>query len=328
MNISTGPNGQAVANGFPLEKLADDIDAQDHGVTSRAVAILEEPFATKLADHAAFINGHIDKMLRADASFSLHRLRAAQGLVAAKQIVEPGKWLQWCKENIRPVRSRQDIARLIKIAASSDPQAALDAERVVRREGMARSRAKDGTHVGSIAGSDAKVSGVTKTVRKRRDGGDTTTIIDTSEYDGAEGNFTDPTIRTNGFMFRAAESLRYAKYDDMADLEVSEEMWKAGWAASTAWEEVVRAYQPEWSKRDSAEMAHLETPAERTAFMKARGDFDQPFAEQWKHGAAQAQVDPVDAIDLDALSIEQLSELSNRICTALNDKRDAERRAA
>ena len=50
-----------------------------------------------------------------------------------------GEWLKWCEENIE--RSQRDIQRLMKMAGSDDPEAALEQERADSREGMRARRA-------------------------------------------------------------------------------------------------------------------------------------------------------------------------------------------
>jgi hypothetical protein len=50
-----------------------------------------------------------------------------------------GEWLPWCKANI--YRGVRDIQKLIKMASDPDPEAALEQERAVAREGIAKRRA-------------------------------------------------------------------------------------------------------------------------------------------------------------------------------------------
>lgn len=100
-----------------------------------------------LDDRAASINHHLALAAKAKSRFDDHRLRAGQELIEARNHVPSGEWLEWCRKNFS--RSRQDIARVMKLAAADDPEGALEQERAVRREGMAASRAKV-THVGSL----------------------------------------------------------------------------------------------------------------------------------------------------------------------------------
>jgi Protein of unknown function (DUF3102) len=93
-----------------------------------------------LESRAASINRHIDLFLRADASAQSNRIAAGQELIAAKEMVEHGKWEAWCAANIK--RSQRDIQRLMKIAGSDDPIAALEQERDRAREGMAEHRSE------------------------------------------------------------------------------------------------------------------------------------------------------------------------------------------
>ena len=92
-----------------------------------------------LESRAASINRHIDLFLRAEVSSNSHRIQAGQELIAARAMVEPGNWLSWCSANIK--RSARDIQRLMKIAGSDDPEAALAEERETAREAMAEHRA-------------------------------------------------------------------------------------------------------------------------------------------------------------------------------------------
>jgi ParB-like chromosome segregation protein Spo0J len=153
---------------------------------------------------------------------------------------------------------RDAVNRSIKIDSITPEakQAAIDAGLDDNQSALLRvAAAPEETQIEVVEGIvTAKASGVTKTVRKRRDGSEIT-IIDTSADDGPDGQFTDPIIRTNGFMFRAAESLRYAKYDDLAGLEITEDMWTAALAAADAWQNIVNGYAPEWHKRIVADPA-------------------------------------------------------------------------
>src|SRR5712691_887352 len=80
------------------------------------------------------------------------RLSAAALLLEAKGRVEAGEagnnidWETWCSVNIKTrdgkPRSYRDVQRLVAIAESPDPQAALDADRAKARAGMKATRAK------------------------------------------------------------------------------------------------------------------------------------------------------------------------------------------
>jgi hypothetical protein len=80
------------------------------------------------------------------------RLSAAALLLEAKGRVEAGEagnnidWETWCSVNIKTrdgkPRSYRDVQRLVAIAESPDPQAALDADREKARAGMKATRAR------------------------------------------------------------------------------------------------------------------------------------------------------------------------------------------
>ena len=110
-----------------------------------------------LEQRAASINAHIEKYCKADASSMSHRLRAGQELVDARKNVPHGEWISWCEANIR--RSRQDIARLMKMAGSDDPEAALEQEREHNREDRAeRSNVTSMLHTDPVDPVDENVA--------------------------------------------------------------------------------------------------------------------------------------------------------------------------
>jgi hypothetical protein len=115
------------------------IEFKDRGAIASAQAMT---VYVSLGNLAASINSHIDKFDKADLAAWRHRLKAGQELMEARRRVEPGKWIAWCKANIK--RSRRDIAKLVKIAESEDAQAALSDERAKAREGMRNHRARSG----------------------------------------------------------------------------------------------------------------------------------------------------------------------------------------
>ena len=101
-----------------------------------------------LAERAASINKHIEKALSADMSANRHRLRAGHELIEARKRVPHGEWIPWCGKNIS--RSMRDIQKLIQMAGSDDPEAALEQERADRRDGMREARSNT-PHVGRIS---------------------------------------------------------------------------------------------------------------------------------------------------------------------------------
>src|SRR6266699_319549 len=90
-----------------------------------------------LSDLAAEINAALNQ---ADSS----RLQAGRLLLQAREIFDASKvqgdsWRGWCATNI-PARSYRDIKRVMALARSSDPTAALAEERNKARRGMAANR--------------------------------------------------------------------------------------------------------------------------------------------------------------------------------------------
>jgi hypothetical protein len=86
-----------------------------------------------LADWATSINklfGNVDKT---DKAARHARISVGEELIAARELVDAEGlgWNAWCKANIK--RSRQDIARVMKIAAAEDPEAALEAAHAAKR---------------------------------------------------------------------------------------------------------------------------------------------------------------------------------------------------
>ena len=81
-----------------------------------------------------------------------HRLAAALQLKEARKIVDAAgmPWAVWCRENIKA--SRSEINRLLKIAGSPEPAAALDANRRAASEGMRRLRynRREGSNIGAV----------------------------------------------------------------------------------------------------------------------------------------------------------------------------------
>jgi hypothetical protein len=80
-----------------------------------------------------------------------YRITAGMKLLEVQQRVQAGEagvitWSAWIKANLN--RSTRDVQKCIALARSANPQAALERERQVRREGMARVR--DAAHVGRV----------------------------------------------------------------------------------------------------------------------------------------------------------------------------------
>lgn len=98
-----------------------------------------------LDDRAASIRDHLAAADTAAAEAIDHSIRAGQELIEARCLVEPGRWIEWCKANIG--RSRRDISRLIGFASADDPRAALEAHRSSAREGMRQTRRVRGPNV-------------------------------------------------------------------------------------------------------------------------------------------------------------------------------------
>jgi hypothetical protein len=72
------------------------------------------------------------------------RLEIGLMLVELRERIEAGEagdrdWWAWCRNHLAD-RSRKDIERLLAIASSDDPAAALEAQRAKSRTGMARLR--------------------------------------------------------------------------------------------------------------------------------------------------------------------------------------------
>lgn len=86
-----------------------------------------EPEAWTLEKYAETINRHFDAAARGETACDRARLKAGVALIHAREKVPKGEWGRWCDANIN--RSRQDIARVMKMAGCEDPEAALVEER-------------------------------------------------------------------------------------------------------------------------------------------------------------------------------------------------------
>jgi hypothetical protein len=102
---------------------------------------------TPLQQLAREANARLDRAKVAEGRARDLRISAGEVLAQAKDRVragEPGhtNWARWVRENIK--HSYRDANKCIAIAQSSDPKAALEAERATARVGMASSRARVG----------------------------------------------------------------------------------------------------------------------------------------------------------------------------------------
>jgi hypothetical protein len=84
-----------------------------------------------LADRAAEINRLYEGVDKADGAAKRKRIEVGKALIEARKHVPAGEWNAWCKANIP--RSRQDIARVMRMAGAEDPEAAHEAENAARR---------------------------------------------------------------------------------------------------------------------------------------------------------------------------------------------------
>jgi hypothetical protein len=90
------------------------------------------PFLS-LDDRAASIRSHLVAAAASEADAKSHRIQAGMELLSVRAILPHGAWLPWCRVNIR--RSVRDVQKLLKLAGSADPGAAVEAENARRREG-------------------------------------------------------------------------------------------------------------------------------------------------------------------------------------------------
>jgi hypothetical protein len=87
---------------------------------------------------ALVINKHFDEAHKFGGKCSYHRLQASRELVAARAVIEPGKWIVWCKANIK--RGTRDIQQVMKMASAPDPEKALGLENKRAADGMREAR--------------------------------------------------------------------------------------------------------------------------------------------------------------------------------------------
>ena len=88
------------------------------------------------------------------------RILAGKNLLEAKGLVEAGEagrttWKAWLAENIK--RSERDCRKIMSIAASPDPAAALKKEQEKAREAMAASRARSATKRANVSPEELPV---------------------------------------------------------------------------------------------------------------------------------------------------------------------------
>jgi hypothetical protein len=108
--------------------------------TLAEVIELQERAPGSLESAAASINRHIDLYLRAEISYSVHRLRAGVELIDVRKRIPHGEWEAWCGDNIH--RSYRDIQKLMRMAGEDNPVAAFERERSQARERMQINRTK------------------------------------------------------------------------------------------------------------------------------------------------------------------------------------------
>src|SRR5271168_2624906 len=87
---------------------------------------------------AASINKHFDEAHKFGGKCSYHRLQAGRELIEARALVEPGKWVKWCKANIK--RGMRDIQHVIKLVNDPYPEKALAADNKRAADGMRQIR--------------------------------------------------------------------------------------------------------------------------------------------------------------------------------------------
>jgi hypothetical protein len=96
---------------------------------------VNDKVTTTLAELAAKIKTQFDRAdeieRKAFEEAEDHRLEAGRLLIKARKLVERGGWERWCKDNVG--KSRQEIARLMKMAGSPDPAAAREKEKETNR---------------------------------------------------------------------------------------------------------------------------------------------------------------------------------------------------
>jgi Protein of unknown function (DUF3102) len=109
---------------------------------------------------AASINKHFDEAHKFGGKSEYHRLQAGRELIAARAVVEPGKWIEWCKANIK--RGRSDIHQVMKMAGAPEPEKAAAAERELgaARKRLARVDVRDVPDIAAIEHVDLVEQGL------------------------------------------------------------------------------------------------------------------------------------------------------------------------
>jgi hypothetical protein len=98
------------------------------------------------------ITEKFDEVANLDKRATSARVAAGKMLIELRARIEGGEagegvsWWEWCEANIQ--RSRKDCEKLMRMASSDDPEAAIEDERAQARERMQRVR--NGANVRSI----------------------------------------------------------------------------------------------------------------------------------------------------------------------------------
>jgi hypothetical protein len=81
---------------------------------------------------------------RAAGEVRTHRIKAGELLIEASKHVPAGEWGRWCNANVK--RSERDIRKVMKIAGTADPEAALREERKRNADGRTKQTEEPSGH--------------------------------------------------------------------------------------------------------------------------------------------------------------------------------------
>ena len=189
-----------------------------------------------IAEVVAKIKGRIDDAAAAEATVIEHRLAAGQLLLHLRERIEAGEqgdvaWWDWFEANIE--RSRKDCERLMRMASSPDPDAALADE-----------RAKDRDRKRIARGADKALSAPKPDEDEERP--NTGCNYDPADPRGEEEGEAEEVTRRRAWLYMAEDTKRRAAWfmgdgpshvsmDSADPSEIDDEIMKPVWAAVQAW---------------------------------------------------------------------------------------------
>ena len=199
----------------------------------------DKALSTSVAEHCHAINALVTKLDHAERKVDEYQRAIGQHIAAIKE-ARPDDW-----EDIVKAECKLGRSRAYELLAIADGRKTVEQTRAEKAESVRRLRARP-------LRSGRKATTALVKVEQAND-----SPFQGEEWDSGPPGAADEhpaDARRRGFMWRASEAVRFARFDDLAGLKVDEEMRKAVKDVADAWAELQVALAEREASTASAEV--------------------------------------------------------------------------